>query len=130
MVAVFLELAAVYSFKHQDGADADGKVKAYTERLLACLEAHPEKLQPESKAPPTKGPVWEMLYGVPLWHGLMLARKVLGERGLPRSDMCLRVEGDYKAGLENLAAALEARQPEEGTYGDQALRYWRECERG
>ncbi|GAB7360592.1 hypothetical protein MBLNU230_g0474t1 [Neophaeotheca triangularis] len=129
VVAVFLELAAVYSLKHQGASDVDGKVRAYTERLLACLEAHPEKMQPASKAPPAKGPVWEMLHGVPLWHGLMLARRILGEQGMPKRDLASRVEADYKAGLENLAAALEGRQPDEGSYGEQALRYWRDCER-
>lgn len=35
VISVFLELAAVYAQKHQEGKDVDGKVKAYAERLLA-----------------------------------------------------------------------------------------------
>lgn len=37
VIGVFLELAAVNAYKYQGGKDVDGKVKAYTERLLACI---------------------------------------------------------------------------------------------
>ena len=38
VLGVFLELAAVYASRFQDGKDVDGKVKAYAERLLANIE--------------------------------------------------------------------------------------------
>ncbi len=37
VIGVVLELAAVRAYKHQGGKDIDGKVKMYTERLLACI---------------------------------------------------------------------------------------------
>ena len=39
VLGVFLELAAVFALKHQDGIDANGLVKAYAGRLLSRLEA-------------------------------------------------------------------------------------------
>ena len=38
VLGVYLELTAVYAYKHQNGKDVDGKVRAYTERLLANIE--------------------------------------------------------------------------------------------
>ena len=38
VLSVFLELAAVYAWKFQEGKAVDGKVKAYAERLLANIE--------------------------------------------------------------------------------------------
>lgn len=38
VLSVVLELAAVYAWRFQDRKDVDGKVKAYTERLLANIE--------------------------------------------------------------------------------------------
>lgn len=38
VLSVFLELAAVYAYRYQDGKDVDGKVKAYAERLLSNIE--------------------------------------------------------------------------------------------
>lgn len=40
VLGTFLELAAVQAFKFQDGKDIDGKVKAYSERLLSNIEGH------------------------------------------------------------------------------------------
>lgn len=37
-IAVFLELAAVSSFKFYAGRDHDGSVKRYAERLMACFQ--------------------------------------------------------------------------------------------
>jgi len=37
VVGVFLELAAVYAYKHQDGKDVDGSVSVYAERLMGCI---------------------------------------------------------------------------------------------
>lgn len=41
ILAVYLELAAVYAFKYQDGKDVDGKVKAYAERLMFNMKNIP-----------------------------------------------------------------------------------------
>ena len=115
----------------------------YAQRLLACigdqaqasiLPITPNSLspimlmlsQPPSRAPAPKGPQTEMLNGVPIWHGLLLAEKVLGS-DLPRPDQAKKIRQDYEAGLTILAQAIEAQRPKEGSYGDQALRVWREC---
>lgn len=37
VIGVYLELSAVFAWRHQDGKDADGRVRAYTERLLYNL---------------------------------------------------------------------------------------------
>jgi hypothetical protein len=123
IIGVFLELAAVNAYKHQDKTDKGGVLAAYTTRLLSCIG---EKAQPMSFAPPTTGPVYEMLHGVPIWHGLRLAQKVLGNK-MPMAQQAAQVAADYEAGLSNLAQTIEAQAPKEGTYGAQALDVWRSC---
>ena len=125
VLGTFLELAAVYAYKHQGAQDADGKVKAYTQRLMDCIKDS-GAAQPKSFAPAANGRVKEMLNGVPIWHGLRLAQKILG-RDMPQAGEAAKIVADYEAGLRNLAQALEAKDPKEGGYGDQALRVWREC---
>ncbi len=67
-----------------------------------------------------------MLNGVPIYHGLLLAEKVLGP-DLPHPTQAKRIRADYEAGLTILAQAIEAQRPREGTYGAGALRCWRDC---
>ncbi|KAK4542289.1 hypothetical protein LTR36_006942 [Oleoguttula mirabilis] len=123
VLGVFLELAAVHAYKFQGGKDVDGKVKIYAERLLGCIDG---AAQPLSHAPVPTGPQYEMLHGIPIWHGLHLAEKILG-KGLPQPQVAKKVRQDYEAGLTILAQAIEAQQPKAGSYGDQAVRAWREC---
>jgi hypothetical protein len=123
IIGVFLELAAVNAYKHQDKTDVGGVLTAYTTRLLSCIG---EKSQPTSFAPPATGPVYEMLHGVPIWHGLMLAQKVLGNK-MPMAAQAAQVAADYEAGLSNLAQTIEAQAPKAGTYGAQALDVWKGC---
>ena len=123
IIGVFLELAAVNAYKHQDKTDKGGVVAAYTTRLLSCIG---EKAQPMSFAPPATGPVYEMLHGVPIWHGLRLAQKVLGNQ-IPMAQQAAQVAADYEVGLSNLAQTIEAQAPKDGTYGAQALDVWRSC---
>lgn len=124
VIGVFLELAAVNAHFHQNGEDRGNAVKAYTSRLLSCMNE--QARQPTGLQPPVSGPVWEMLEGAPIWHGLALAEKVLGS-GVPKEVG--RIAADYEAGLENLCKAIEAQNPKEGSYGAQAVRVWRECTR-
>lgn len=42
VIGVFLELSAMFAARHQDGKDVDGRVRAYSERLLANLEGSKE----------------------------------------------------------------------------------------
>lgn len=123
IIGVFLELAAVNAYKHHDKTDKGGVLAAYTTRLLSCIG---DKSQPKSFAPPAQGPVYEMLSAVPIWHGLKLAQKVLGTN-LPMAQQAAQVAADYEAGLSNLAQAIEAQAPKEGSYGAQALDAWRNC---
>jgi hypothetical protein len=123
IIGVFLELAAVNAYKHQDKTDKGGVLAAYTTRLLSCIG---EKSQPRSFAPPATGPMYEMLHGVPIWHGLMLAQKVLGNK-MPMAQQAAQVAADYEAGLSNLAQTLEAQAPKTDTYGAQALDVWKGC---
>ncbi|KAI7523150.1 hypothetical protein KC343_g21587 [Hortaea werneckii] len=145
VLALFLELAAVYSWKFQSGRDSDGKVGTYTARLLSILSTshrHARQLQ-GSLAPRKSGPQREMLMGVPLWHGLALAEKILGQQAGKKEgsgavssslsteqlELMTRVREDYESGLRLLAEALQAEGPKEGSYGAQALRWWRDCVR-
>ncbi|KAK4953956.1 hypothetical protein LTR10_008560 [Elasticomyces elasticus] len=122
VIGVFLELSAVRAYKYQDGKDTDGKVKMYAERLLACIG---DQAQPPSQSPRTQGPQTEMLNGTPIYHGLLLAEKVLGTE-MPQHEQARRIREDYEAGLTILAQAIEAQAPKEGSYGGQALVVWRE----
>lgn len=123
IIGVFLELAAVNAYKHQDKTDQGGVLAAYATRLLSCIG---EKSQPQSFAPPAQGPVYEMLNGVPICHGLSLAQKVLGDK-MPMAQKAAQVAADYEAGLGNLAQTIEAQAPEKGSYGAQALEVWKNC---
>ncbi|KAI6794412.1 hypothetical protein KC363_g9228 [Hortaea werneckii] len=147
VLACFLELAAVYSWRFQAGKDTDGKVMTYTSRLLSILSSsHPEARQlPGSLTPRKSGPQREMLMGIPLWQGLSLAEKILagggsregGKKGsgaasslsAEQFEMMTQVREDYESGLRLLAEALQAEKPREGSYADQALRWWRDCVR-
>lgn len=123
IIGVFLELAAVNAYKHQDKTDQGGVLAAYATRLLSCIG---EKSQPQSYAPPAQGPVYEMLNGVPIWHGLSLAQKVLGDK-MPMAQKAAQVAADYEAGLSNLAQTIEAQAPKKGSYAAQALEVWKNC---
>ncbi|EMC93970.1 hypothetical protein BAUCODRAFT_112632 [Baudoinia panamericana UAMH 10762] len=125
VVGVFLELSAVFAYRYGGGKDEDGSVKMYAERLLSCIGEH---AQPPSRAPAPTGPQMEMLHGVPIWHGLMLAENILG-RDLPQPQLAKKIRQDYEAGLEILAQAIEAQTPAPGSYGEQALVAWKECVR-
>ena len=69
----------------------------------------------------------QFLLHIPIWHGLRLAREILGN-GMPDATLAREVEESYKAGLDEYAAAIEAQSPnaKEGGYTDQALSAWRE----
>lgn len=67
-----------------------------------------------------------MLLSIPIWHGLRLAQKILRDQ-MPNAALAKRVIQNYESGLSTFAAAIEARKPEVGSYGDQALQAWRQC---
>lgn len=124
VLAVFLELAAVNAHLHQGGEDRGDVVKAYTARLMSCMTKG--RKQPSGLQPSASGPVWEMLEGVSMWHGLALAQKVLGSE-VPQAKEVAEIAAAYEAGMENLCKTIEAQKPKEGSYGDQAVRVWRDC---
>ena len=68
-----------------------------------------------------------MRRGVPIWHGLSLAKKILGD-DMPKPELAERVVKDWERGLSQLAQNLEkGKMTELGSYGDQALAVWRGC---
>ena len=67
-----------------------------------------------------------MLHGVPIWHGLQLAQKILGDE-MPQRQIAERIVKDYEAGLTILAQAIEAKAPKAGGYDAEALDAWRRC---
>ena len=48
VIGVFLELAAVYAYKHLDGKDVDGSVMMYAERLMDCIHGKTQARAPVS----------------------------------------------------------------------------------
>ncbi|WPG98360.1 Hypothetical protein R9X50_00114900 [Acrodontium crateriforme] len=125
-VAVFLELEAVNAYKFHNGVDVNGKVKMYAERLLKCIGDIPEKTKPRSHAPAPRGPQFEMLHGVPIWHGLTLAQKILSPN-MPQAEFANQIIAEYQTSLSALAKAIEEKSPKEGTYNAQALSVWKDC---
>lgn len=141
VLSVFLELVAVYSYRFQDGRDVDGKVKTLTERLLDNIEgaeavSHSNavdyrllpkltSMQPRTNEPATTGPQFEVLRGVPLWHGLRLAQQILGDE-MPRAELASRVVNAWQGGLRELTRKLEARDVNPGTHPAQALEVLRD----
>lgn len=67
-----------------------------------------------------------MLFAISVWHGLRLAQKILG-KDMPDQNVASKAIEEYESTLSRLAADLEARSPEAGTYHDQALTAWRAC---
>ncbi|KAK5166600.1 uncharacterized protein LTR77_008143 [Saxophila tyrrhenica] len=123
VLSVFLELNAAYAYRFQDGKDVDGKVRAYTDRLLANIKGAegPATIEPASTGPQT-----EMLRGMPIWHGLQLAQKILGNQ-IPQPDLVKQVTSAWEEGLEALSSKIQAGDVEEGSYAAQALKVWKDC---
>lgn len=69
---------------------------------------------------------WSMLTTIPVWHGLRVAKKVLG-RSMPQVPLANETIAKYEAALTPLVEELEARNPQPGTYDEEALIAWREC---
>ncbi|CAK3935286.1 Hypothetical predicted protein [Lecanosticta acicola] len=132
-VGIFLELAAVYAYRHAGAKDDTGLVKAYAERLTSCLERasvepHGLNLVKRTKASEdrvsTHARQWPMLSAIPIWHGIFLAQKILGE-DMPNNAIATKAIADYETRLNALAAELESDEPT--PYGQEALAAWRAC---
>lgn len=65
-----------------------------------------------------------MLSAIRVWHGLMLAQKILGGH-MPKNDIATKAIANYEARLKELAAQLESE--ELSPYGQQALDAWNAC---
>lgn len=66
-----------------------------------------------------------MLHGVPIYHGLLLAEKILGAE-MPDRQRATTIRDDYEAGLEIMAQAIEAQTNTwNKTHSNQALKAWR-----
>ena len=46
---------------------------------------------------------------------------------MPMAQQAAQVAADYEASLNNLAQAIEAQAPKDGSYGAQALDVWKNC---
>ncbi|KAK3073348.1 hypothetical protein LTR53_005144 [Teratosphaeriaceae sp. CCFEE 6253] len=127
VVAAFLELTAVRAYKFQDGKDTDGTVRMYVERLLSCIGKNP---QPPAQPPVDSGPQAELLNSLPIFHGLLLAERVLGA-DLPQADHVRKLREDYEAGIVILVQATQATprkgNGELGGYMGHAVRSWEKC---
>lgn len=67
-----------------------------------------------------------MQRGIPIWHGLNLAQKILGH--VPQAVVAQEVVRDWERGLLQLVYHLE-RKPrmENDFYNSQMLRAWKDC---
>lgn len=124
VVGVFLELAAVYVYKHADAKDESGLVKAYAERLVNCLEK--SGTQPRDVVLEKRGPQWPMLRAIPVWHGLTVAQEILG-KDMPKKSVVSQTLANYEIALSKVAQQLEARGEGIGTYDHMALAAWNAC---
>lgn len=68
-------------------------------------------MQPKSTEPASMGPQLEVLHGVPIWHGLRLAQKILGD-DMPKVESARQIVQDYEDGLATIVEALKANKPE------------------
>ncbi|KAF7186224.1 hypothetical protein HII31_12466 [Pseudocercospora fuligena] len=136
MLGALLELAAVYTYKHGGGEDTNGVVKTYADRLLSILEADPQRYNADTFITIKKGTgydkhdlrYWSFMLNVPIYHGLLLAEKVLGD-SFPRSDTAKMIISQYQARLESLASEIESRKNsyDRNSYEIEALEAWNKC---
>ncbi|KAL1644458.1 hypothetical protein SLS58_004372 [Diplodia intermedia] len=128
VIATPLELAAARALRYTEGADKDGMVQLYAERLCANLknfglqESVPQKGKSTNKnAAEGYGKV-SGRYGrfleatdklrrlIPVWHGLVLAQRVLKPKNLmPLADIeTYRLLQELREGIEASAKVMQA----------------------
>lgn len=67
-----------------------------------------------------------MLLSIPVWHGLRVARRILGEQ-LPLAEKAEQAMINYEAVLERLARQLQNRSSAMGSNEANAVNMWSEC---
>ncbi|KAL1302900.1 hypothetical protein AAFC00_003225 [Neodothiora populina] len=121
VIAVYLEISAVLAERYQGGKDVDGSVLKYATRLMANFN---QKSEPAEEPLPKAGLQTEFLAKLPIWHGLSLAKKILGD-SLPQASSAAQIISTYEARLVTLAAQLrEQNKTKPGFYAAQALEAW------
>lgn len=123
VLGVMLELAAVHAYKHLEGKDTTGVVHRYADRLLSCMDDGHVAPSEEVLNLSERGPQTSFQQSIPVLHGTFLANKMLGEK-MPQAEKARQVITNYEARLSGLAAVLESRAPEKGTYDYLALESW------
>ncbi|KAF2211852.1 hypothetical protein CERZMDRAFT_97781 [Cercospora zeae-maydis SCOH1-5] len=124
VLGVMLELAAVYAYKHTEGKDVTGVVQRYADRLLSCMDDAQVSPSDEALFLVERGPQTSFQQYIPILHGTFVANTLLREQ-MPQADKARQVIANYEARLSELAAVLESRAPEKGTYDYVALESWR-----
>jgi hypothetical protein len=66
------------------------------------------------------------LQAIPIWHGLYVAKQVLGS-SMPNPNLVDSVLAKYEGAIEKAVAELEGRSPEAGTFDDMAIMAWTSC---
>ncbi|KAK4978404.1 hypothetical protein LTR66_010606 [Elasticomyces elasticus] len=127
VIGVFLELAAVRAWKHTDKKDEDGTVEKYAERLLAVMGS---KTQPSITVSDEPGPQPKFSKAIPVWHGLLLARKILGSK-MPQDQNAQRIVKDYEEQLSRACDKLESKADatSPSTFTARAVRSFRDAVR-
>ncbi|KAF2841304.1 hypothetical protein M501DRAFT_1000476 [Patellaria atrata CBS 101060] len=83
-IGAVLEIASLKADRTLNGKDTDGKVKMYTERLVQSIRHHalPDFADLDTKPGQARSPGFHNMqilsHWICVWHGLKLARKVLG----------------------------------------------------
>lgn len=144
VLGIFLELAAVYAQRFKGGKDVDGKVRAFTDRLLSniseeqkvvCinrafapgLELTKSQIHEEILA---GGPITPMRHYAPILHGLKLAERILGD-SMPQKVKAKEVMENYERTLDQMWRTLEERdeadkaRTQPNQFRAEALRVWR-----
>ncbi|CZT21280.1 uncharacterized protein RCC_07143 [Ramularia collo-cygni] len=125
VLGTWLELVAAYAYKYQGGKDsAEGVVKTYTARLLSRLAE--SGTEPPQITVLEKGMQWPILQAIPVWHGLYLAQKLLGNE-MPNPNVAREALASYEGAISNAVSELEAQSPTVGSYPAQAVDAWKSC---
>ncbi|KAJ9640016.1 hypothetical protein H2199_006250 [Coniosporium tulheliwenetii] len=118
VIGVLVELSAVLATKFEERLDDDGKVKMYTERLLAAIEQQggAEKAIPPAPENAKEAPGYIRKW-IPVWHGLKLVHDITGHD----TQEIVRL---LEERIDAAADVVRTQRPEGENNG--AIKFWNE----
>ena len=110
IVGILVEMLAARAVKVGEGKDEGGEVRKYVERLLG-LWKYAELEVDEADWNDANA---KMLMWAPVWHGMELARQVLGQESQLGKELGERVDKDLEPFLNKARTIVAANAPENG----------------